>query len=85
MMAIMCARCGRGAEQMAQAPLPTPVGKEIHQRVCQQCWQDWLRTQVILINEYRLNLIDPQVRRHLEAEMRAFLQLGGEEPGDAPR
>ncbi len=74
-MEITCSRCGRTAARMEQPPVPTDVGREVQANVCQSCWQDWLRAQVMLINEYRLNLVDPQVRVQLEAEMRRFLQL----------
>jgi len=30
----------------------------------------------MLINEYRLNLIDPQARAALDGQMRTFLKLG---------
>ena len=70
-----CSRCGQTAEPMPQPPFPTPLGEVIHRHVCRACWQEWLRAQVMLINEYRLNLVDPQARRLLEEQMRAFLKL----------
>jgi Fe-S cluster biosynthesis and repair protein YggX len=80
-MSLTCSRCGRSAEPLSAPPLPTPVGKEIQERVCPACWQEWLRAQVMLINEYRLNLVDPEVRQQLEGEMRTFLNIGGERRG----
>jgi Fe-S cluster biosynthesis and repair protein YggX len=80
-MEITCTRCGATVEAMAAPPLPTPVGELIRSRVCRTCWQEWLRTQVMLINEYRLNLMDPGARSALEEQMRAFLNLpSGELP-----
>jgi len=75
-MPINCSRCGSAAEPLSQPPLPTAVGKEIQARVCPACWKEWLSVQVMLINEYRLNLIDPQTRASLEGQMRTFLNLG---------
>ncbi len=75
-MRIECSRCGRGGEAMAQPPMPTALGTEVQGHVCPDCWREWLRTQVMLINEYRLNLVDPQARAALEGQMRAFLNLG---------
>lgn len=74
-MTIRCARCGRESEGLAQAPLPTELGRRIHDSICPPCWQEWLRQQVILINEYRLNLVDRQARTALEGQMRQFLNL----------
>lgn len=75
-MTITCARCGATTEALPSPPLPTAVGREVHAQTCPTCWKAWLATQVMIINEYRLNLVDPEVRRHLEVEMRRFLCLG---------
>ncbi len=79
-MSIECSRCGSEAEPLPRPPLPTPVGQEILARVCPSCWKEWLGVQVMLINEYRLNLIDAQARAALEEQMRAFLNLGAPPP-----
>jgi len=75
-MSIQCSRCGSTAEPLPQPPIPTATGREVQARVCPACWKEWLGIQVMLINEYRLNLIDPQARAQLEAQMRGFLNLG---------
>ncbi len=74
-MRITCSRCGRDGEAMAAPPMPTALGAELQQRVCPDCWREWLRTQVMLINEYRLNLVEPEARKALEGQMRTFLNL----------
>jgi len=79
-MRITCKRCGQAGDALAQAPIPTSVGSEIQQSICQACWREWLRTQVMLINEYRLNLMDPEARKVLEGQMRTFLKLAPEKP-----
>ncbi len=76
-MTIRCARCEREAEGLAKAPLPTELGRRIQDSICPSCWQEWLRQQVILINEYRLNLVDAEARSALEGQMRQFLNLSG--------
>jgi Fe-S cluster biosynthesis and repair protein YggX len=73
---ITCNRCGREAPAMEQPPVPTALGTEVQAKVCRPCWQEWLRTQVMIINEYRLSLVDPDARRTLEQQMRSFLNLG---------
>jgi len=79
-MTITCTRCGTSGEALAQPPIPNALGSEIQRSVCQPCWREWLRTQVILINEHRLNLMDPQARALLQGEMRSFLNLAPERP-----
>ena len=79
-MSITCRRCGQTADAMAQAPIPTALGSTIQQSTCQACWREWLRAQVVLINEYRLNLMDPEARKGLEGHMRSFLKLAADNP-----
>jgi Fe-S cluster biosynthesis and repair protein YggX len=74
-MPINCSRCGKAAEPLPQPPLPTALGREVQARVCPPCWKEWLGVQVMLINEYRLNLIEPEARASLAGQMRAFLNL----------
>jgi Fe-S cluster biosynthesis and repair protein YggX len=56
------------------------MGGEIQERICPACWREWLGAQVMLINEYRLNLMDPEARRVLETQMRSFLKLAPDRP-----
>jgi len=79
-MQVTCARCGTTTEGLPAPPVPTALGTEIHGRVCPGCWQEWLRAQVILINEYRLTLVDPQARALLEEQLRQFLHLDRPRP-----
>lgn len=75
-MEITCSRCGTTATALDRPPIPTDLGLEVRDHVCPSCWQEWLGVQVMLINEYRLNLIDPRARAFLETEMRRFFDLG---------
>ncbi len=74
-MPITCSRCGKATEALPTAPMPSALGGEIQRKVCPACWAEWLRTQIMLINEYRLNLVDPEARKVLEGQMREFLNL----------
>lgn len=78
-MEMTCARCGTTTEALPKPPMPTRLGEEIRDRVCPACWKEWMGVQVMLINEYRLNLVDPQVRHQLEAELRRFLNLADDQ------
>lgn len=72
---VECSRCQRTAEALAAPPLPGPVGEEIRDRVCADCWAAWEHAEVMVINELRLNFMDPQAQEVLEAHMREFLGL----------
>lgn len=78
---VTCTRCSQTREGFEQPPIG--VGGASAQRlineICQNCWQDWLKQQTMLINHYGLNLMDPQARKFLTQNRDAFLfRTGGE-------
>lgn len=54
-------------------PIPGDLGKEIYDSISKRAWQMWLSHQTMLINEYRLNMLDPEAREFLMKEMKKFL------------
>jgi len=81
---VACSRCGRtDAPALARAPLGGPFGAEILARVCADCWEEWRAVEVMVINELRLNFMEPSSQEILAAETRRFLGLDGA-PGDEP-
>ncbi len=69
---VNCIKLGREAEGLARPPYPGELGQRIFENVSKEAWQDWLRHQTILINEYRLTPIDPKAREFLVKEMENF-------------
>jgi Fe-S cluster biosynthesis and repair protein YggX len=83
-LAAACTRCGRaGAPALERPPVRGPLGEEIRARACADCWGDWQRAEVMVINELRLNFMDPSAHEILLAETRRFLGLDGA-PGAEP-
>lgn len=83
-LAAACTRCGRaGAPALARPPLGGALGAEIAARVCADCWAEWRGVEVMVINELRLNFMDPAAGEILAAETRRFLGLDGA-PGAEP-
>ena len=80
---INCIKLNREAEGLDRQPYPGDLGKRIFDNVSKQAWQDWLRQQTMLINEYRLSPMDPKARKFLEEQMeRYFFGEGAESPPD---
>jgi len=81
---VHCARCGRpDAPALARPPLYGDFGKELAERVCADCWGEWQRMEVMVINELRLNFMDPGAQQVLEQQMRQFFLLDGPAAGPA--
>lgn len=76
---VHCAKLGKEAEGLAAPPYPGELGQRIFEHVSKEAWQLWMRQQTMLINEYRINVIDPKGRAFLEAEMEKFFFGSGSE------
>ncbi|MBI2381246.1 MAG: oxidative damage protection protein [Gammaproteobacteria bacterium] len=70
---VHCAKLKKDAEGLPTPTYPGELGKRIYLEVSAEAWQLWLNHQTMLINEYRLSLIDPKAREFLKAEMEKFL------------
>ena len=79
MKTLFCQKRQQSGTAMDQAPYPGALGEQIRTTICEESWQDWLRHQTMLINEYRLNPLDPESDLFLEQQMSAFL-FGSEPP-----
>lgn len=70
---VFCAKLKQELPALSKPPFPNELGNKIQQSVSAQAWKMWLAHQTMLINEYRLSLIDPKAREFLQAEMDKFL------------
>jgi Fe-S cluster biosynthesis and repair protein YggX len=73
--AFRCARCLSEGPRLPAAPYPGPEGERIHSSVCANCWAEWEKHEVMVINELRLNFMDPEAQLTLSRAMREFLAL----------
>ena len=74
---VFCSRLNQEAEGLDAPPFPGVVGEKIFNHISKQAWKMWLSHQTMLINEYRLNLIDAKAREFLLNEMDNYLFKGG--------
>lgn len=70
-----CRRCGRPGPRLEWAPWPGQRGKVLQEGICAPCWNEWLGMQTKIINEYRLNVLDPGHSKALAEQMEVFLGL----------
>jgi Fe-S cluster biosynthesis and repair protein YggX len=71
-----CRRCERtDGPELKRPPLPGAAGREIQAEICADCWQEWVHHEVMVINELRLNFMDPASQETLARHMREFLRL----------
>ena len=78
---VKCVKLGREAEGMEFPPYPGALGKRIWESVSKEAWQQWLKHQTMLINEYRLVAFEPKARQFLASEMeKYFFGAGSKAP-----
>jgi len=73
---VFCARLNKEAEGLDFQLYPGDLGKRIFDHISKEAWTQWQHKQTMLINEKKLNMMDPEHRQLLEHEMTNFLFEG---------
>ena len=73
MAEVKCVRCNQLGEQLAKPPLRNELGTRVHESICRECWDKWLKFQTALINHHGLDVRDQPAREFLMSNMDAFL------------
>lgn len=69
---IYCCKLKQDTEGMLKPPFPGALGEQIYNEISKQAWNMWLAHQTMLINEYRLNLMEAKSRDFLKEEMQKY-------------
>ncbi|MEO8401471.1 MAG: oxidative damage protection protein [Gammaproteobacteria bacterium] len=70
---IHCTKLKKEAEGFETPPYPGELGKKVYAEISKEAWQLWIQHQTMLINEYRLSMLDANARVFLQDEMERFL------------
>jgi Fe-S cluster biosynthesis and repair protein YggX len=76
-LSITCARCGKEGDPApaGRVPFPAAVKEKVVSAICAACWKDWEGMEVKVINEYRLNFMEPEHRAMLQRTCLEYLGL----------
>jgi Fe-S cluster biosynthesis and repair protein YggX len=72
---VLCKRCSEVKSKLAKPPFSNALGREIYEKICADCWNQWIRMGTKVINELRLPLNDPQASKIYDQHMAEFLNL----------
>lgn len=72
-----CVRKKKLLQGLSKPPMPGELGLKIYKSLSQEAWREWQEIQTMLINEYRLNLMNKGDRETIYEELDRFLK--GEE------
>jgi len=70
---VMCRKYQQELPGLERPPYPGPKGEAIFADVSKRAWEEWTAHQTMLINERRLNMMDPEDRKYIQQQMDKFL------------
>jgi len=73
---VFCTRLKKDAEGLDFQLYPGDLGKRIFDNISKEAWAEWQSKQTMLINEKKLNMMNPEHRQLLETEMVNYLFEG---------
>jgi len=72
---VTCVHCHETREGITGYAYGGPLEAEIKSKICNVCWSEWKAMSIKVINEYRLDLNDPNANKMLIDQMRGFLNM----------
>ncbi|MBR5999688.1 MAG: oxidative damage protection protein [Oxalobacter sp.] len=69
---VRCIKLEKEAEGLDYPPYPGELGTKLFDNVSKEAWEAWKRIQTMMVNEYRLNMIDPSARKYLKEQMENY-------------
>lgn len=72
---VQCQRRGQVGPRLPRPPFRNAQGQLIYEKICADCWKQWIGMGTKVINELRLPLNDPHAQRIFDQHMMEFLNL----------
>ncbi|TKB48745.1 oxidative damage protection protein [Ferrimonas sediminicola] len=73
---VFCQYLNKEAEGLDFQLYPGELGKKIFDNISKEAFGLWQKKQTMLINEHKLNMMNPEHRQMLEEQMTGFLFEG---------
>ncbi|KAB2877861.1 oxidative damage protection protein [bacterium] len=73
---VHCAKLGAELEGLDRAPIPGELGKKVFENISKQAWKMFEDHFKMVMNEYRLNLMDPRTDEIFKQQVTEFLFSG---------
>ncbi len=70
---VFCVKFQREMPGLDEVPFDGhPLGQKIYENVSKEAWQMWVERMKMIMNEYRLNLANPEAQQFLLEQMDQF-------------
>ena len=78
---VKCVKLGRELPGLDRAPWKGAIGQRVYDNVSKEAWKGWVEHSKMLMNEFRLNPLDPNSQKIMEEQMEQyFFGEGGKAP-----
>ncbi|MEQ1949376.1 MAG: oxidative damage protection protein [Bryobacteraceae bacterium] len=81
---VFCSKLQKELPGLDETPFDAhPLGKRIYENISKEAWGQWVEHMKMIMNEYRLNLANPEAQEFLLKQMEEyFFGKGSELPPD---
>jgi Fe-S cluster biosynthesis and repair protein YggX len=69
---VKCVKFGKEMPGLDRIPWKGEIGKRVYENVSKEAWKLWLEHSKMIMNEYRLNPLDPSSQKVMEDQMEQF-------------
>jgi len=69
---VKCVKIGKELPGLDRVPWKGELGQRIYENVSKEAWKMWVEYSKMLMNEYRLNPLDPNSQKIMEEQMEQF-------------
>ena len=69
---VFCVKLKKELPGLDEPPFDSPLGQKVYDNVSQEAWNGWTEFCKMLLNEYRLNPLDPNSQKIMEEQMEQF-------------
>lgn len=69
---VQCVKFGKTMEGLDRVPWKGELGQRIYDNVSKEAWKMWIEHSKMIMNEYRLNPLDPQSLKIMEEQLEQF-------------
>lgn len=78
---VKCVKLGKELPGLDRAPWKGELGQRIYDNVSKEAWRTWVEHSKMLMNEFRLNPLDPNSQKIIAEQMEQyFFGEGGKLP-----
>ena len=69
---VHCVKFGKDLPGLDRVPWRGELGKRIYENVSKDAWKLWIEHSKMIMNEYRLNPLDPNSQKIMEEQLEQF-------------